>query len=124
MYFNMVPREGLEPPPLARPEPKSGASANFATGAIFLATIYTTFKIAFYLLVPRPGLEPGTPALSRRCSNQLSYRGIMNFKRPTIPTEGPHWIVSTKRVFTNHIHGKLGMAKPPPLLGTQALRLA
>jgi hypothetical protein len=48
----------------------------------------------------------------------------MNFKRPTIPTEGPHWIVSTKRVFTNHIHGKLGMAKPPPLLGTQALRLA
>jgi hypothetical protein len=48
----------------------------------------------------------------------------MNFKRPTIPTEGPHWIVSTKRVFTNHIHGKLRMTKPSPLLGTQALRLA
>jgi hypothetical protein len=48
----------------------------------------------------------------------------MNFKRPTIPTEGTHWIVSLRRVFTNRIHGKLRMAKPPPLLGTQVLRLA
>ena len=85
MYFNMVPREGLEPPHLAVPEPKSGASANFATGAIFLANIYTAFKAAFYLLVPRPGLEPGTPALSRRCSNQLSYRGNYEFQAPNYP---------------------------------------
>ena len=26
-------------------------------------------------MVPRPGLEPGTYALSRRCYYQLSYRG-------------------------------------------------
>jgi hypothetical protein len=31
--FNMVRAEGLEPPRLAAPEPKSGASANFATPA-------------------------------------------------------------------------------------------
>jgi hypothetical protein len=57
MYFNMVPREGLEPPHLAVPEPKSGASANFATGAIFLANIYTALKAAFYLLVPPTRIE-------------------------------------------------------------------
>ena len=30
----MVRMEGLEPPRLAAPEPKSGASANFATSAL------------------------------------------------------------------------------------------
>lgn len=33
IVFNMVRVEGLEPPRLAAPEPKSGASANFATPA-------------------------------------------------------------------------------------------
>ena len=36
----MVRVEGLEPPRLAAPEPKSGASTNFATPA----RPYTTFK--------------------------------------------------------------------------------
>ncbi len=31
----MVPRKGLEPLRIAPPDPKSGASANFATWAIF-----------------------------------------------------------------------------------------
>ena len=37
--FKMVRVEGLEPPRLAAPEPKSGASANFATPASVAVTI-------------------------------------------------------------------------------------
>jgi hypothetical protein len=33
----LVPRKGLEPPRLAAPEPKSGASTNFATWAHVVA---------------------------------------------------------------------------------------
>ena len=33
LRFFVVPMEGLEPPCLAAPDPKSGASANFATSA-------------------------------------------------------------------------------------------
>ena len=36
-------------------------------------------------MVGLDGLEPSTPALSRRCSNQLSYRPIrvaLKFKKP------------------------------------------
>ena len=84
MYFNMVPREGLEPPPLARPEPKSGASANFATGAIFLANIYTTLKIAFYLLVPLVGNDPTAYRLSSDCSSTELQRHY-EFQAPNYP---------------------------------------
>ena len=40
----MVRLEGLEPPRLAAPEPKSGASTNFATAARF-ECLYPTFAI-------------------------------------------------------------------------------
>ena len=33
MFSALVPQEGLEPPRLSAPEPKSGASTNSATGA-------------------------------------------------------------------------------------------
>lgn len=32
-FFYFVPRRGLEPPPLARPVPKTGAATNYATWA-------------------------------------------------------------------------------------------
>ena len=34
--------------------------------------------IANFVLVPRGGFEPPTPASSERCSNQLSYLGKNN----------------------------------------------
>ncbi len=52
---------GLEPPRLAAPDPKSGASASSATPAE---------------VVRPPGLEPGTYGLEGRCSIQLSYERI------------------------------------------------
>ena len=33
LILSLVPRKGLEPPRIATPEPKSGASTNFATWA-------------------------------------------------------------------------------------------
>ena len=39
----MVRVEGLEPPRLAAPEPKSGASTNFATPALKIQKYFTTF---------------------------------------------------------------------------------
>ncbi len=53
---------GLEPPRLAAPDPKSGASASSATPA--------------KKVVRPPGLEPGTYGLEGRCSIQLSYERI------------------------------------------------
>ena len=40
----MVRVEGLEPPRLAAPEPKSGASTNFATPAVDRKTIFSLFN--------------------------------------------------------------------------------
>ena len=40
----MVRVEGLEPPRLAAPEPKSGASTNFATPAVDRKTIFGLFN--------------------------------------------------------------------------------
>ena len=37
----------------------------------------------FRYLVGLGGLEPPTPALSRRCSNQLSYRPLLESSRHT-----------------------------------------
>ena len=54
----MVRERGLEPPRLAAPDPKSGASASSATPA---------------RVVRPPGLEPGTYGLEGRCSIRLSY---------------------------------------------------
>ena len=44
-YLEEVVRvEGLEPPRLAAPEPKSGASTNFATPAVDRKTIFGFFN--------------------------------------------------------------------------------
>ena len=43
MTEDMVRLEGLEPPRLTAPEPKSGASTNFATAAYVLEKRYRIF---------------------------------------------------------------------------------
>ncbi len=48
---------GLEPPSLTGPDPKSGASASFATRPILK-------------IVTHPRLERGTPALKGLCSTR------------------------------------------------------
>ena len=55
---SVVRVKGLEPPRRKALDPKSSASANFATLAI---------------MVSQEGFEPPTPALEGRCSIQLSY---------------------------------------------------
>ena len=44
LFKKMVRVEGLEPPRLAAPEPKSGASTNFATPAVDRKTIFGFFN--------------------------------------------------------------------------------
>ena len=56
--IKMVRVKGLEPPRLAAPEPKSGASTNFATPAL-----YTFNKVNLILMVATTGFEPVTPSL-------------------------------------------------------------
>src|SRR4051812_9283690 len=51
---NLVRVKGVEPPRLAAPDPKSGASANSATPAILKAYFYRK------TMVSHEGLEPST----------------------------------------------------------------
>ena len=44
ILWNLVRVEGLEPPRLAAPEPKSGASTNFATPAVDWSAIFRFFS--------------------------------------------------------------------------------
>lgn len=67
-----MPREGLEPPPLARPEPKSGASANFATGAYLYLSVSIILIIFIWCLflvsiqVPMPYQDIALPIELKR----------------------------------------------------------
>ncbi len=60
-------------------------------------------------MVGLDGLEPSTPALSRRCSNQLSYRPIrvaLKFKKPisvSIMQSHPLRRLSVKEVIQPHL---------------------
>ena len=67
-FWWMVREARLELAHLAAPEPKSGASTNFATPA--------------KKMVATTGFEPVTPSLWVMCSNQLSYVAIFFFAIP------------------------------------------
>ena len=62
-------------------------------------------------MVGLDGFEPSTPALSRRCSNQLSYRPVSGIRWPprdqTATTDkSGHlktWVVSRKEVIQPHL---------------------
>ncbi len=92
----MVRERGLEPPRLAAPDPKSGASASSATPALgenydksgtpcrtrtcdlrlrrpLLYPAELRALIRFWLLARPVGLEPTTYGSEVRCSIQLSY---------------------------------------------------
>ena len=72
-FWWMVREARLELAHLAAPEPKSGASTNFATPA--------------KKMVATTGFEPVTPSLWVMCSNQLSYVAIF-FSRYLIGVAG------------------------------------
>ena len=63
------------------------------------------------LMVGLDGFEPSTPALSRRCSNQLSYRPVSGIRWPhdmqaaTTDKSGhlKTWVVSRKEVIQPHL---------------------
>ena len=60
MVSSLVRTKGLEPPLLAKLDPKSSASANSATSA--------WYKVMSNKMVTHDGLEPSTPWLKVRCS--------------------------------------------------------
>ena len=57
VYKSMVPKKGLEPPHLSAPEPKSGASTNFATWASGAHSIILWLKI-----ITKIGIKSRLPA--------------------------------------------------------------
>jgi hypothetical protein len=59
IVLQMVPRRGLEPPHLTAPEPKSGASTNFATWAAALrAGILADLRLSSGQLYLHDGIIP------------------------------------------------------------------
>jgi hypothetical protein len=84
-----VPRRGLEPLLLAEPDPKSGASANFATSAYQIIRTYDTNaeprRIVLHFLLHFYGLKRSAMArsLSSRRHTYTKVRDIR--KRPVGP---------------------------------------
>ena len=78
LFWFVVRPKGLEPSRRKTPDPKSGASANFATGA------HHCFCCLLHIVIPL-GLEPKTRSLEGCCSNPTELRNHYAFNTVLFP---------------------------------------
>ena len=86
----MVPRKGLEPPHLSAPEPKSGASTNFATWA---GGAHSNTVLAFTSILPAPCRSTTTKTFPlprccclRNCAGRSRLSTVLRAAPMTLPT--------------------------------------